>query len=87
MIFVNYGGGGYAQFEHVSWHGITCADIVFPLFVWILGISLILSLKNAIDKDISKCKLLRKVAIRTIKLFVRIFCKIEIIQKSNFYFI
>jgi predicted acyltransferase len=70
MIFVNYGGGGYAQFEHSPWHGITFADIVFPLFVWISGASLIFSLKNAMDKGVSKRSLIIKVAMRTLKLFV-----------------
>ncbi|CAF0889821.1 unnamed protein product [Rotaria sordida] len=69
MIFINYGGGGYAQFEHAPWHGITVADIVFPFFVWMLGTSLVFSLKNSIDKGVSKRTLLKKVAIRTIKLF------------------
>ena len=69
MIFVNYGGGGYVQFEHSPWHGITFADVVFPLFVWILGASLVFSLKNALDKGASKRTLLFKVAIRTLKLF------------------
>jgi heparan-alpha-glucosaminide N-acetyltransferase len=73
MIFVNYGGGGYAQFDHSPWHGITFADIVFPFFVWMLGTSLVFSLKNAIDKDVSKRTLLKKIAIRTIKLFVSFF--------------
>lgn len=73
MIFVNYGGGGYAQFEHSPWHGITFADVVFPLFVWILGASLILSLKNALDKNASKKILLIKVIMRTLKLFVGLF--------------
>ncbi|CAF3665598.1 unnamed protein product [Adineta steineri] len=70
MIFVNYGGGGYAQFEHSSWHGITFADTVFPIFVWILGASLVFSLKNAFDKGVSKRTLLMKVAMRTLKLFI-----------------
>ena len=70
MIFVNYGGGGYAQFQHSSWHGITIADAVFPLFVWILGASSVFSIKNAFDKGVSKRTLLMKVAMRTLKLFV-----------------
>ncbi len=73
MIFINYGGGGYALFEHSSWHGITFADVVFPLFVWILGASLVFSLKNALDKGVSKRTLLIKVAMRTLKLFVCLF--------------
>ncbi|CAF0896915.1 unnamed protein product [Adineta steineri] len=70
MIFINYGGGGYAEFEHAPWHGITFADIVFPFFIWMLGTSLVFSLKNAIDKGVSKQTLIKKIAIRTIKLFL-----------------
>ncbi|CAF1481200.1 unnamed protein product [Adineta ricciae] len=70
MIFVNYGGGGYVQFEHAPWHGITIADVVFPFFVWMLGTSLVFSLKNAIDKDVSKKFLLKKIAVRTLKLLL-----------------
>lgn len=71
MIFVNYGSGGYAQFEHGPWHGITFADIVFPLFVWMLGTSLVISLKNASDRNTCKRSLLKKTLTRTLKLFVR----------------
>ncbi|UJR21859.1 hypothetical protein I4U23_024932 [Adineta vaga] len=70
MIFINYGGGGYAQFQHSPWHGITIADAVFPLFVWILGASAVISIKNAFDKGVSKRTLLMKVAMRTLKLFI-----------------
>ena len=70
MIFVNYGSGGYAQFEHGPWHGITFADIVFPLFVWMLGTSLVISLKNASDRNTSRRSLLKKTLTRTLKLFV-----------------
>lgn len=43
MIFVNYGGGGYWFFAHSRWNGLTVADLVFPLFVWIMGTSMTLS--------------------------------------------
>jgi heparan-alpha-glucosaminide N-acetyltransferase len=69
MIFVNYGSGGYAQFDHAPWHGITFADIVFPFFIWMLGTSLVISLKNAVEKGVPKRTLLKKIAVR-IKLFV-----------------
>lgn len=70
MIFVNYGGGGYAFFEYSAWHGMTFADLVFPLFVWICGAAMVFSLKNGFDKGVSKRGLLGKVALRTLKLFV-----------------
>ena len=43
MIFVNYGGGGYWFFNHSVWNGLTVADLVFPWFIWIMGVSLVFS--------------------------------------------
>lgn len=71
MIFVNYGGGSYAQFDHGPWHGITFADLVFPFFVWMMGTSLVISLKNSADKEVKKRSSLFKTFTRTLKLFVK----------------
>ncbi|KAF2074610.1 hypothetical protein CYY_004080 [Polysphondylium violaceum] len=49
MIFVNYGGGGYWFFNHSYWNGLTVADLVFPWFIFIMGIAMPLSF-NALDK-------------------------------------
>lgn len=46
MIFVNYGGGGYWFFNHSPWNGITVADLVFPWFVWIMGVSIVYSFRR-----------------------------------------
>ena len=46
MIFVNYGGGGYWFFNHSRWNGLTVADLVFPWFVWIMGVSIVFSYKG-----------------------------------------
>ena len=46
MIFVNYGGGGYWFFAHSKWNGITVADLVFPWFVWIMGVSVVFSFRG-----------------------------------------
>ena len=43
MIFVNYGGGGYFFFAHSAWNGLTVADLVFPWFMLIMGVSMSLS--------------------------------------------
>eukprot|EP01040_Poterioochromonas_malhamensis_P001973 gene1973-2109_t len=54
MIFVNYGGGGYWFFEHAAWHGLTLADLVFPWFMWIMGVSMALSFSNILPRKPSK---------------------------------
>ncbi|CAH1179590.1 unnamed protein product [Phaedon cochleariae] len=46
MIFVNYGGAQYWFFKHSTWNGITIADLVFPWFLWLMGLSLTVSVQN-----------------------------------------
>lgn len=43
MIFVNYGAGGYWYFEHADWNGLTIADLLFPWFMWMMGVSMAMS--------------------------------------------
>lgn len=45
MVFVNYGGGSYWFFQHSTWNGLTVADLVFPWFIFMMGVSMALSFK------------------------------------------
>ncbi len=43
MILVNLQGSGevtFSQLKHAEWHGVTMADLVFPWFLFIVGLSL-----------------------------------------------
>ena len=55
MIFVNYGGGGYWFFNHSKWNGVTVADLVFPWFVWIMGVSIVLSFRGRRKDSFKSC--------------------------------
>lgn len=49
MILVNNPGSWghiYAPLEHASWNGLTPTDLVFPFFMFIMGISTFFSLKK-----------------------------------------
>lgn len=49
MILVNNPGDWnaiYAPLKHADWHGLTPTDLVFPFFMFILGISTYLSLRK-----------------------------------------
>ena len=48
MILVNNGAGKhiYATLQHSKWNGMTPCDLVFPFFLFIMGISTYLSLKK-----------------------------------------
>ncbi len=69
MIFVNYGGGGYWFFRHSTWNGLTVADVVFPWFLWIMGLSLRLSLDSQSRRGRSAKDICTKVLKRSAILF------------------
>ncbi|MBK5722447.1 DUF5009 domain-containing protein [Dysgonomonas sp. Marseille-P4677] len=49
MILVNNSGSGsttYAPLKHEIWHGLTPTDLVFPFFMFIMGISTYISLRK-----------------------------------------
>ena len=47
MILVNNPGGeSYAPLEHAQWLGLTPTDLVFPFFMFIMGISTYISLRK-----------------------------------------
>ena len=69
MILVNNGyGQSYEPLKHSVWNGMTPCDLVFPFFLFIVGVSIYLSL--------SKCQfqwsgeVARKILRRTLLLFV-----------------
>ncbi|KAI8777362.1 heparan-alpha-glucosaminide N-acetyltransferase [Biomphalaria glabrata] len=69
MIFVNYGGGQYWFFEHAPWNGILVADLVFPWFVFIMGVSMNFSFRSMFRQDWSAGRILWKIVWRAAKLF------------------
>ncbi len=49
MIVVNYGGFCYWFLQHAAWNGLTFADLLFPWFMLIMGISTSISFKSLIE--------------------------------------
>ncbi|CAF0974728.1 unnamed protein product [Adineta ricciae] len=70
MIFVNYGGGGYWFFDHSTWNGLTLADLVFPWFTWMMGVSIVLSQRSLRSKNVRKRSMLVKICRRTLILIL-----------------
>ena len=80
MIFVNYGSGGYKVLQHKAWHGLTIADFVFPWFLFIMGVSTVISVNAQLEKQSkSKLNVFGKIFYRSVKLFA-----IGIILNSRF---
>ncbi len=72
MIMVNYPGTWdhvYAPLLHVDWHGITPTDLIFPFFIFIVGVSIVLAYEKRLRSGHSKKDLYRKIASRSLKIF------------------
>ncbi|OQV24758.1 Heparan-alpha-glucosaminide N-acetyltransferase [Hypsibius exemplaris] len=50
MVFVNNGGGGYWFLNHTPWNGLTIADLLFPWFMFIMGVSVAISMRSSPKK-------------------------------------
>ncbi len=53
MIVVNTPGNNetYTQLDHSAWNGCTLTDLVFPFFLFIVGVSLVFSLSKRLERD------------------------------------
>jgi predicted acyltransferase len=73
MILVNDPGiesNIYAPLKHAAWNGITPTDYIFPSFIFIVGVSVVLSCSKQLEKKASKKDILKKVFKRVIILFL-----------------
>ncbi len=72
MIIVNDPGSWayvYAPLQHAPWHGITPTDFVFPFFLFIVGVSVVLAYSKRRLSDDAHGPLITKVLIRTAMIF------------------
>ncbi|XP_057337427.1 heparan-alpha-glucosaminide N-acetyltransferase-like [Microplitis mediator] len=60
MIFVNNGGGKYKFFNHSPWYGLTVADLVLPWFAWIMGLTIVLSVRSQLRLSIPRSRIIIK---------------------------
>lgn len=72
MILVNSPGNNtvYPLLNHSAWNGCTFADLAFPFFVFIMGVSLVFSLSKARELGVPIDELIVKIFKRTIILIL-----------------
>lgn len=72
MILVNSPGNqtAYACLNHSIWNGCTLADLVFPFFIFIVGVSLVFSLGKQLAEGVPLNEIIIKVAKRTFIIFL-----------------
>jgi predicted acyltransferase len=69
MLLVNNPGSWsdlYAPLEHAPWHGWTPTDMIFPFFLWIVGVSMTLSFARRVEQGADRGQLFRHAVIRSV---------------------
>jgi predicted acyltransferase len=59
MIMVNNNGGraAWSQLHHAEWNGMTATDLVFPTFLFVVGISIVYSIEARLSKGAKRAAL------------------------------
>jgi predicted acyltransferase len=66
---MGFAGAITGQFEHSEWNGFTFEDLIFPLFLFIVGLSIPLSLEKRLDRGDSRIGLIRHIFVRALILY------------------
>jgi predicted acyltransferase len=73
MILVNNPGSWqhiYLPLEHAKWHGWTLTDLIFPFFIFIVGVSISLSGQRQREQGLGHVYIIRYALLRMLKLFL-----------------
>jgi predicted acyltransferase len=72
MLLVNNPGSWsavYPPLQHAEWHGWTPTDLIFPFFLFIVGVAMIFSFRTQLEKGMDRQRILVKAAKRAVILF------------------
>jgi predicted acyltransferase len=58
----------HEQLEHKAWAGVAAYDLIFPLFVFIVGVSLVFSVRRMIEQD-GMARTVRRIVVRSLVLY------------------
>ena len=73
MVIVNDPGSWshvYAPLRHADWNGCTLTDLVFPFFLFVVGVSIALAYSWRLEAHRPKKDLYKKIIFRTIKIYL-----------------
>jgi len=73
MVLVNTPGDYghvYAPLEHSQWNGWTPTDVVFPSFMWIIGVAMTIALTRRLAAGVSRSRIFSQACRRAATLYV-----------------
>ncbi|WP_320111691.1 heparan-alpha-glucosaminide N-acetyltransferase domain-containing protein [Draconibacterium orientale] len=59
----------YPPLKHASWNGLTPTDLIFPFFIFIVGVSIALAYTKRLNAGVAKGPMYKKIVFRSIKIF------------------
>lgn len=71
MLLVNDPGDWdhvYAPLEHAAWHGCTPTDLIFPFFLFIVGVSIALAFEPRLERGVARMPLWRAAMGRALRI-------------------
>jgi len=79
MIMVNNNGGrgSWHFMNHASWNGLTVTDLVFPTFVFVMGLSVVFAIESRLARGATRWQLARHAVQRAV-----ILCLLGIVVNS-----
>jgi predicted acyltransferase len=79
MIMVNNNGGrgSWRFMNHAAWNGLTATDLVFPTFVFVMGVSVVFAIESRLARGATRGQLIRHTVQRAV-----ILCLLGIVVNS-----
>ena len=81
MVNNNGGGGSWRFMNHAAWNGLTATDLVFPTFVFVMGISVVFAIEARLARGATRRQLARHAVQRAV-----ILCLLGIVVNSYPFF-
>jgi len=73
MVIVNDPGTWqhvYWPLRHAEWNGCTITDLIFPFFLFIVGVSIALAYSKRLEANVPKKSIYRKIIIRSVNIYL-----------------
>jgi predicted acyltransferase len=77
MVNNNGGSGSWGFMNHAAWNGLTATDLVFPTFVFVMGISVVFAIEGRLARGATRRHLVRHTVQRAV-----ILCLLGIVVNS-----
>jgi len=70
MVNNNGGSGSWHFMNHAEWNGLTATDLVFPTFLFVVGVSIVFSIEARLARGASRAQLARHTIVRAAIIFL-----------------